>query len=123
MKPEIIALIGALGGVLIGTVGNVVISWLMKKYEYKHELKKLIMSSGLEEFKESLAYAKARAGRSTISPPGDFMIYYSLIATLIGEGDLSEEKVKSTMEKWEKVSKVLKQHNQYEAKTEPQDKT
>jgi hypothetical protein len=55
MKPEILALISALGRIVIGTIGNVVISVFTKRYEHKREIKRLIVTSAMEQWKEMLS--------------------------------------------------------------------
>ncbi len=68
MKPEQIAIVSALGGVLIATLGNIVVSLVSGYIEHKREIRKLIIEMSLAEWKERAQVALKSNTNVTIYP-------------------------------------------------------
>lgn len=108
MSPPAVALISALGGVLIGTLGNVIIAVVTKRTEHRRELKRLIVTSGIEQWKESISAARAnRVIETEIIPVAAFILQNSMIMDLVGDENITEEKVKAVVEKARKIRRVF----------------
>jgi len=110
MKPEIITLLSALGGVVIGSVINLLILWLTKKYEYRREIKRLIITSGIEQWKETISFARQNKQTTYIAPVMDFILCNSIIMKLVGDKDVDEKKVREAVEKNKRIRKIFEEY-------------
>jgi hypothetical protein len=114
MKPEVLALISALGGIFIATIGNVVISIFIKRNEYAREIKKLVVASAMEQWKEALSQArKDTIGPllTNIAPVADFIIENSMLLDLIGKKNLDEKKIRTVIAQMKKVTGIFNEYN------------
>jgi hypothetical protein len=107
MKPETITLKSALGGVLIGSIVNLVISWITKWYEYRRELKKLVITSAVDQWRECVMAVQKNVGGAI----SQFIIQTSVTADLIGKRRLNEKKVRAAMRKTGMIKKVILEMN------------
>lgn len=113
MKPEIIVLISALGGMLLGQVGSIIVSFITKRYEHKGEIKKLIVTTGTEQWKQAIDFAFRQKGVTRIMPLSTFILFNSMIADLIGKGkDISEKDIKEIYERQKKIKKIVFQYSE-----------
>lgn len=112
MKPEIVALISALGGVAIGSVINLLSLWLTKRYEHKREIKRLIVTSGIEQWKETISVARQNNQPGYIAPVASFILQNSMILELVGDATVTEEKVKAVVEKNKRIRKIFEDASQ-----------
>jgi len=108
MKPEIIAIISAVGGILVGTIGNIIISFISKELEYKKEIKKLIMEISLAEWKERTNVALKSSGTARIYPLMQYYIANSNIIRLVGgRKTISVDKVSKIFDHNLKIRKLI----------------
>ena len=84
MKPEVIVLISALGGVLISSISNLIVTFLIKKYETQREIKKLILEFSLAEWKERTQFLQKGSGITTVYPVMHSVLLYSNLLNTIG---------------------------------------
>ncbi len=114
MKPEIIAIISALGGILLGTIGNVLIAWISKKTEYQREIKKLVMEISLAEWKEASKFAVDHLrGIVKIFPVMSYVIANSNLIKLVGKQEIiSETAVKELLVHNLKIRKLIEDYSQ-----------
>lgn len=111
MKPEVLALISALGGIVIGTIGNVLISVFTKRYEHSRELKKLVFTSAIEQWKEMVCQAKEAQPGGSVAPIGAFILQNSMLLGLVGDKNIDEKKLRVAVEKMKKVTKIYEEYN------------
>lgn len=83
MNSGTIALLSAVAGIVVGTIGNVLISLITKRYEYRREMKKLIFEAGAREWKEGFEFVKQRSEGGGIAPPFVFILFNSMIMDLV----------------------------------------
>jgi len=110
-------MLSALGGIVIATVGNVIHSLIVKKYEYKKDVKKFIFDVGLRQWKETCEYEKLRQGKG-VQPPLVFVLFNSMLMNDIGKGDVSEKKLKAILKKHTQISQIISEYNAKREQTE-----
>jgi len=95
MEPGILALISALGGIFIGQVFNLSVILIQKNSENKREIRKLIVSTSMDQWKQSMELAKLRGGKSELMPPLSYIITNSMITDIIGKKRVSDDEIKA----------------------------
>jgi len=121
MKPEIIAIVSALGGIFIGTIGNVIITLVSKRVEYNREIKKLIMEISLAEWKERTQLALKMPGTIwRIYPVIQTVLSNSSLIRLIGKDkDINIDEVKRILEKNKQIRKLIEEYSVNVHKDDP----
>jgi uncharacterized membrane protein YbaN (DUF454 family) len=80
LKPEEIAIIGALGGVLITSLFNLANNWITKRSDERSQLRELVVNAAIENWKEKTALTmkleEMNPGSMTPIYPLDFFIVY-----------------------------------------------
>ncbi len=92
---------------MIGSMVNLVISWITKRYEYRREFKKLVITSAIDQWREMVSAVQKNIGGGTVASVSQFIILTSVTADLIGKRRLNEKKVRATMEKMNMIKKVV----------------
>lgn len=110
MKPELIALLGALGGVFIGMIGNIAISFITKKYEYNREIKRLVLEISINGWKERNQIAINAGGITLIYPLALDILVNSQLVRLIGKRNINEEEVKKILDKNASMRKLFEDY-------------
>ena len=95
MDPGMIALLSALGGIVIAGFFNLIITLIQKKSENAKELRKLIVSASMDQWKQSVELAKVREGKTELMPPISYIITMSMIADIIGKKSVSDNEIKA----------------------------
>lgn len=85
MKPEQIAILSALGGVLIATIGNILVSLISGYIEHKREMRKLIIEMSLAEWKERAQIALKSKTNVSIYPLMQNLMANAYLVRLIGK--------------------------------------
>jgi hypothetical protein len=113
MKPEIIALLSALGGILISQIGNIIVSIITKKREQEVEFRKLIFSSGIDQWKKSIEFAERQKKDTYIMPSSIFIVCNALLANLINKKkDINEKDIEMLFDKVKKIRKIVFQSSE-----------
>lgn len=115
MDTGTVALLSGLGGIVIGTIGNVLLSLITKRYEYKKDIKKFIFDAGFRHWKETCDYEKLHS-RGEVQPPLIFVLFNSMLMDLVGEGKIDESKLNAALEKHSKITNLINEYNKERAK-------
>lgn len=54
MSNEILIFLGPVIGVIVGTVGTIIVTWITKHYEEQSDYRKMIIKTSMEYFKEAI---------------------------------------------------------------------
>ena len=111
MKPEYIAIISALGGVLIATLGNAHIAFVSNFIGYKKEIKKLVIEMSLTEWKERAQIALRLNQSVAIYPLILNLLNNSYLVRLIGRRrKLSTKKLKKMLVRNREFKKLIDEY-------------
>jgi fructose-1-phosphate kinase PfkB-like protein len=113
MSPGVIALLSALGGVAIGAIVNVITTLVTKKYDYK----RLIVESGIEQWKECIRASQAAGGKGTdVASVASFILQNSVILRLVGRHKLTDKEVSAVLVRSKGIQKVFVEHHSPKSK-------
>ena len=100
-------MISALGGILIGQVFNLIITLIQKNSENKKELRKMIVSTSMDQWKQSMELAKLREGKTELMPPLSYIITFSMIADIIGKKKVSDDEIKAFYKEKNRINSLI----------------
>ena len=107
MQPGIIALISALGGIFISQVFNLIITLIRKNSENKKEIMKQIVSTSMDQWKQSFELAKLKKGKAELMPLISYIITNSMTADLIGKKSVSDEEIKAFYKERDRINSLI----------------
>jgi hypothetical protein len=109
MNSQTLTVIGTLGGVVIGSFGTFLVTWISKKYEYKRELKKMILDVAIKEWKEGLELLEKRGG-GKIMPLFSFVIFASDLLNLLEKKKRGRKEIEELLAKAKEISEVVHEY-------------
>jgi preprotein translocase subunit Sec63 len=112
MSTELITVIGTLGGVLIGTFGSFLVTWISKRYEYKRDYKRLIIDVATTEWKEGLELAYKTPGRTRIPPLFSFVMFASEMLDLLEKKKREPNDIKKLLNKHKEMRQIIHEYSE-----------
>jgi len=111
-RPEILPVIGTLGGTLLGVLSTLGGLWIKHKYESKNEMRRIILESAIANWKEAIGIAKHNSidnSKDTkVWPLDTFIIQmYKIIASL-EKGKLDKDKIRQILQEKKEIQEVYR---------------
>ena len=107
-KPEVLPVIGTLGGTLLGVIGTLGGMWIKHKYESKNELRRIILESAITNWKEAIEVAKHKKADTKIYPLDTFIIQMHKIIASLEKGKLDKDKIRKILLEKKEIHDVYK---------------
>ena len=112
MSTELITVIGTLGGVLIGTFGSFLVTWISKRYEYKKDYKRLIIDVATMEWKEGLELAYKTPGRTRIASLFSFVMFASEMLDLLEKKKREPNDIKKLLNRAKEIQQIVHEYSE-----------
>lgn len=118
---ETITVVGALLVAFITVVGNLVITWLTRKYEYKKALMNIVYDTAYKEWEARVKLVREIADKTgrhaELYPFNDSLLYYSKFMKLIEKKNVKESDIRNFFEEETKVRRLFnKYRKEYKGK-------
>jgi hypothetical protein len=108
-----ITVIGAIAVALITIVGNFVVTYLTKRFEYKKSLHTIIYDCAYKEWEYTISMLKLQADldgeQLEVRPFPDFLFFYSRFVRLIEEQNIKESDITKFFNDQTKIQKIYNQ--------------
>ncbi|MBU2564475.1 hypothetical protein KKA23_02765 [Patescibacteria group bacterium] len=105
ISPQIILLIGTLGGTLIGVMSSLITVFITKKYEEKKDYRKTLLETSIINWKRMSEFALKNGG--TLFPLDSFIIYNSKLMNAISKNpDLSKDELKRLLDESHELMEI-----------------
>jgi hypothetical protein len=92
MRLEILTLINALSGAIIGSLSSLVVTWLSKRYEERRYRRDLVFRTAIENWWRTADIAQRPGASRVLVPPLDvFIIHMVLLSDQLEKLNLIEE--------------------------------
>ncbi len=114
MKVETLAVIGTLGGVIVGALSSFCITWLTKKFEDRRHRREVVIHAALENWKTNAEFGKHIASKSgkgvTLYPLDDFIIHQAKLADVLLKKKTTSKELRKALEEDTELRKILVEH-------------
>ena len=90
ISPSLAALLGAIAGVVITSIFNLINTRIVKNSEERKHLKQLVVTTALENWKQQLELAKAGSPNKIIRPLDDYIIHMVALSEMLLEKPINK---------------------------------
>jgi len=108
MKPEIIVLIGTLGGAFLGFLTSIITILVNRHYENKKSYQEALLTAAIKHW-EATKEAALRGQIDYLYPLDTFILHYAKIIRMISENKLDKENIEKTIKECDEIYKIYSQ--------------
>jgi hypothetical protein len=103
---DLVPLISALGGALVGALSSIATLAIQSHYQTKREMKKLAVEMALEDFH---ARVQDGSGQLDALPASVLIFYYDRLVDIVGKGQLNQENIRKLLREQAELYKSIQQ--------------
>jgi hypothetical protein len=108
IDPSLLAVLGTLGGALIGSMSTIFGNWLTKRHELKKHRESLVFQNALEEWKAGLDFStKVKGVTVKLHPVITYVDFYWRLMRLIEKGNLTDQKMEEFLQESMKIRAIV----------------
>lgn len=112
MSPEVLAVVGSLGGAVIGAAPLLISSLMNRKVEDKKQFRELVIKTATESWKAHVEHSASKG----ILPLEHYIIHTSIMCELALSGEkITPEKMSSHLQELDSVMRVLVEYAKVQA--------
>jgi hypothetical protein len=93
LTPELIAVVGTLAGVLIGSLINLANNWITKRSDERRQLKELAINAAVEDWKQTTN----QTNQGEVYPLALFIVYMAKVCDVALKPNVSRAELKSKL--------------------------